>query len=58
MNLLEHHIDKTISRLPSQPLLLILIAMFFMGGMMKRVKRNVPGWAVQSLSSPRYLHNC
>jgi hypothetical protein len=49
MKLLEHHIDKTISRLQSQPLLLILIAMFFMGGMMKRVKRNVPGWAVQSL---------
>jgi hypothetical protein len=49
MKLLDHHIEKTIRRLQSQPLLLILVAMFFMGGMMKRVKRSLPKWAVQSL---------
>jgi hypothetical protein len=49
MKLLEHHIEKTIRRLQAQPLLLLLVAVFFMGGMMKRVKRSLPTWAVQSL---------
>ncbi len=49
MKYLEHHIEKTIRRLQSQPLLLILVAMFFMGGMMKRARRRLPAWAVQSL---------
>jgi hypothetical protein len=49
MKLLEHHIQKTIGRLQSQPLLLILVAMFFMNGMMKQVKRRLPNWAIQSL---------
>ena len=41
--------EKTIRRLQSQPLLLLLVAIFFMGGMMKRVKRSMPVWAVQAL---------
>jgi hypothetical protein len=49
MKYLERHIEKTIRRLPSQPLLLILVAMFFMNGMMKQVKRRLPDWAIQSL---------
>jgi hypothetical protein len=49
MKLFERHLEKTIGRLQSQPLLLILVAMFFMNGMMKRVKRKLPRWAVQSL---------
>jgi hypothetical protein len=49
MKLLEHHIEKAIRRLQAELLLLILVAMFFMSGMMKRVKRSLPGWAIQSL---------
>ena len=49
MKLLEHHIEKTIRRLHSQPLLLILVALFFMGGTVKRARRSLPKWAVQSL---------
>jgi hypothetical protein len=49
MKRLEHHMEKTIRRLQSQPLLLILVAIFFMGGMMKRAKRSIPSWAVQAL---------
>ena len=49
MKRLEHRIEKTIRRLQSEPLLLILVAMFFMGGMMKRVKRSLPVWSVKAL---------
>jgi hypothetical protein len=49
MKRLEHHIEKTLRRLQSQPLLLLLVAVFFMGGMMKRAKRSIPSWAVQAL---------
>jgi len=49
MNILERHLEKTIGRLQSQTLLLILVAMFFMNGMMKQVKRRLPNWAIQSL---------
>jgi hypothetical protein len=49
MKLFERHIEKTIGRLQSQPLLLILVAVFFMNGMMKQVKRRLPHWATQSL---------
>jgi hypothetical protein len=49
MKILERHIEKTIRRLQTQPLLLLLVAVFFMGGMMKRVNRSLPTWAVQSL---------
>ena len=48
MKRLEHHIEKTLRRLQSQPLLLLLVAIFFMGGMMKQVKRSMPSWAVQA----------
>jgi hypothetical protein len=47
MKRLEHHIEKTLRRLQSQPLL--LVAMFFMSGMTKRVQKRLPAWAVQSL---------
>jgi hypothetical protein len=33
----------------SQPLLLLLDAIYFMGGMMKQVQKSLPAWAVQSL---------
>jgi len=46
---LEHHIEKTLRRLQSQPLLLLLVAIYLMGGMMKQVKRCMPSWAVQGL---------
>ncbi len=49
MGILERHIEKAIRRLQAQPLLLILVAMFFMGGMMKRARPKLPAWAVQSL---------
>jgi hypothetical protein len=49
MKRLEHHIEKTLRRLQSQPLLLLLVAIYFMGGMMKQVKKNMPDWAVQAL---------
>ena len=49
MKRLEHRIEKTIRRLQSEPLLLILVAMLFMGGMMKRVKRSLPVWSVKAL---------
>jgi hypothetical protein len=49
MKRLEHHMEKTIRRLQAQPLLLIFVAIFFMGGMMKRAKRSIPSWAVQAL---------
>jgi hypothetical protein len=48
MNRLEHHIEKTLRKLQSQPLMLLLVAIYFMGGMMKQVKRSMPGWAVQA----------
>ncbi len=49
MKFLEHHIEKAIRGLQTQPLLLILVAMFFMGGMMKRAKPRLPAWAIRSL---------
>jgi hypothetical protein len=49
MKRLERHLDKTLRRLQSQPLLLLLVAIYFMGGMMKRAKRSIPSWAVQAL---------
>jgi len=49
MKYLERHIENTIRKLQSQPLLLILVALFFMGGMTKRVKQTLPAWAIQSL---------
>jgi len=49
MKLLENSIQITFRRLQSQPLLLLLIAMFFIGGTVKHVKRSLPAWAVQSL---------
>lgn len=49
MKRLEHHIEKTLRRLQSQPLLLLLVAIYFMGGMTKRVQKNLPAWAIQSL---------
>jgi len=49
MKRLEEHMEKTFRKLQSEPLLLILVAMFFMGGMIKRVKRSMPSWAVQAL---------
>jgi len=49
MKLLEHSIQKTFRRLQDQPLLLLLIAMFFINGTVKHVRRHLPAWAVQSL---------
>jgi hypothetical protein len=49
MKRLERHMEKTIRKLQSQPLLLLLGAIFFMGGMMKQVKKSLPSWAVQAL---------
>jgi len=49
MKFLEHYIEKTLRRLQSQPLLLLLVAIYFMGGTTKRAKRSIPPWAVQSL---------
>jgi len=41
--------EKTIRRLQSQPLLLLLVAIFFMGGMMTQRKKSMPSWAAQAL---------
>jgi len=49
MKRLERHMEKTIRKLQSQPLLLLLVAIFFMGGMKKQVKKSLPSWAVQAL---------
>jgi hypothetical protein len=49
MKRFEQHMEKTIRRLQSQPLLLLLIAIYFMGGTMKRAKRSIPSRDVQSL---------
>ncbi len=49
MKCLEHHIENIFRRLQSQPLLLLLGAMFFMGGTMKREERSVSYRAIQSL---------
>jgi hypothetical protein len=49
MKRLEHHMEKTLRRLQSQPLLLLLVAIYFMGGTMKQAKKNMPDWAVQAL---------
>jgi len=48
-NRIEKYLDRQIRKLQSQPLLLLLIAMVFMGGRVKRAKRSMPTWAVQSL---------
>jgi len=49
MKILERYIENTVRRLQSQPLLLVLVALFFMNGMVKQVKRRLPNWAIQSL---------
>ncbi len=49
MKKLEPLTEKAIRTLGSQPLLLLLVAMFFMNGMVKRVRRTLPSWAVQAL---------
>ena len=49
MKRLEHHLEKILRRLESQPLPLLLVAIYLMGGMMKRVQKSLPAWAVQSL---------
>ena len=48
-NRIEKYLDRQILKLRSQPLLLLLIAMVFMGGMVKRAKKSIPVWAVQAL---------
>ncbi len=48
-NRIEKYLDRQIRKLQSQPLLLLFIAMVFMGGTTKRAKRSLPAWAVQSL---------
>jgi|GEM_PF-1025066 len=48
-NRIEKYMDRQILKLRSQPLLLLLIAMVFMGSMVKRAKRSIPAWAVQAL---------
>ena len=47
-NRIEQYLDRQILKLRSQPLLLLLIALVFMGGMV-RAKRTIPVWAVQAL---------
>ena len=49
MKLIEQHIQKTFHRMQNQPLLLLLIAMFFISGTAKHIKRRLPAWAVRSL---------
>jgi hypothetical protein len=49
MKYLDHQIENTFRRLQSQPPLLLLVAMFLMGNMKKRVRRSLPSWAIQSL---------
>lgn len=49
MKKLERLSEKAIRTLGSQPLLLLLVAMFFMNGMVKRVKHSLPSWCVQAL---------
>jgi len=49
MKKLEQLTEKAIRTLGSQPLLLLLVAMFFINGMVMRVKRALPSWAVQAL---------
>jgi hypothetical protein len=49
MKKLERLTEKAIRTLGSQPLLLLLVAMFCMNGMAKRVRRTLPAWAVQAL---------
>lgn len=49
MKKLEQLTEKAIRTLGSQPLLLLLVAVFFMNGMVKRFKRTLPSWAVQAL---------
>jgi hypothetical protein len=49
MKKLEQLTEKAIRTLGSQPLLLLLIAAYFMSGMVKRVKRTLPSWAVRAL---------
>lgn len=48
-NRIEKYLDRQILKLRSQPLLLLLIAMVFMGVKVKRTKRRIPVWAVQAL---------
>jgi len=48
-NRIEKYLDRQILKLRSQPLLLLLIAMVFMGGKGRRTKRCIPVWAVQAL---------
>ena len=47
--LIEKYLDRQIRKLRSQPLLLLLVAICFMGSAMKRAKKSMPGWAVQAL---------
>jgi hypothetical protein len=54
MKYLDLQIENTLRRLQSQPLLLLLVAMFFMGGTMKREERSMSYWAIQSLLPLRY----
>jgi hypothetical protein len=49
MKKLEQLTQKAIRTLGSQPLLLLLVAVFFMNGMVKRVRRTLPTWAIQAL---------
>ena len=46
---IEKYLDRQIRKLQSQPLLLLLVAIYFMGGTMKQAKKRMPSWAVQSL---------
>lgn len=46
---IEKYLDRQIRKLKSQPLLLLLVAIYFVGGMMKQVKKSMPSWAVQAL---------
>ena len=38
---IEKYLDRQIRTLQSQPLLLLLVAIFFMGGMMNQVKKSM-----------------
>lgn len=49
MKTLERLSEKAIRTLSSQPMLLLLIALFCMSGMVKRVEKTLPSWAVQAL---------
>ena len=49
MKPLERLSEKAIRTLSAQPVLLLLVTLYFMNGMVKRVRRTLPSWAIRAL---------